>query len=175
MGPEAQCLTRALKAPTPHEPVTRLAEQARRVVAFHVPPATAFLMRLPGTTSTDLGRPDRTDLRGRDEKADRSDASSRRIGRPLPAEVQAVLDRPAVLVVRSAFRRQQRGAASFFQNPRLGRRCRPGTDRLADDPGSGAVAAQDLVQAPFFQVLLSERDDRRRNLVAHQGERYVAH
>jgi len=30
MGPEAQCLTRALKAPTPHEPVTRLAEQARR-------------------------------------------------------------------------------------------------------------------------------------------------
>ena len=30
MGPEAQCLTRALKAPAPHEPVTRLAEQARR-------------------------------------------------------------------------------------------------------------------------------------------------
>jgi hypothetical protein len=29
-GPEAQCLTRALKAPAPHEPVTRLAEQARR-------------------------------------------------------------------------------------------------------------------------------------------------
>ena len=57
MGAEAQCLTSALKAPTPHEPVTRLAEQARRVVAFHVPPATAFLMRLPGTTSTDHGRP----------------------------------------------------------------------------------------------------------------------
>jgi hypothetical protein len=50
-------------------------------VAFHVPPATALLMRLPGTTSTDLGRPDRTDLRGRDEKAGRSDASFRRIGR----------------------------------------------------------------------------------------------
>ena len=81
MGPEAQCLTRALKAPTPHEPVTRLAEQARRIVAFHMPPATAFLMRLPGTTSADLGRPDRTDLRGRDEKAGRSDASFRRIER----------------------------------------------------------------------------------------------
>ena len=81
MGPEARCLTRALKAPAPHEPVTRLAEQARRVVAFHVPPATAFLMRFPGTTSTDLGRPGRTDLRDRDEKAGRSDASSRRIWR----------------------------------------------------------------------------------------------
>ena len=33
MGPEARCLTRALKAPTPDEPVTRFAEQARRVVA----------------------------------------------------------------------------------------------------------------------------------------------
>jgi hypothetical protein len=68
MGPEARCLTRALKAPAPHEPVTRLAEQARRIVAFHVPPATALLMRLPGTTSTGLGRPDRPDLRGRDER-----------------------------------------------------------------------------------------------------------
>ena len=29
-GPEARYLTRALKAPAPHEPVTRLAEQARR-------------------------------------------------------------------------------------------------------------------------------------------------
>ena len=29
-GPEARCLTRALTAPAPHEPVTRLAEQARR-------------------------------------------------------------------------------------------------------------------------------------------------
>src|SRR6266566_1424357 len=84
MGPKAQCLTRAL-APTPHEPVTRLAEQARRIVAFHVPPTTAFLMRLPGTTSTDLGRPDRTDLHGRGEKAGRSDASSRRIGARPPA------------------------------------------------------------------------------------------
>jgi hypothetical protein len=53
---------------------------------FHVPPATAFLTRPPGTTSTDLGRPDRTDLRDRDEQADRSDASLRRIGaRPPPA------------------------------------------------------------------------------------------
>ena len=65
---EVTFLTRALKAPAPHEPVTRLAEQARRIVAFHMPPTTAFLMRLPGKTSTDLGRPDRTDLRGRDEK-----------------------------------------------------------------------------------------------------------
>ena len=32
---------RALKAPTPHEPVTRL-------VAFHVPPATALLDEAPG-------------------------------------------------------------------------------------------------------------------------------
>ena len=47
MGPEALCLTRALKPPTPPEPVTRLAEQARRVVALYVPPTTAFLMRLP--------------------------------------------------------------------------------------------------------------------------------
>ena len=83
MGAEARYLTPALKAPTPHEPVTRLAEQARRVVAFHAPPATAFLMRLPGTTSTDFGRPDRTDLRDRDEKGGRGEASSRRIGRAL--------------------------------------------------------------------------------------------
>lgn len=81
MGPEARCRTPALKAPAPYEPVTRLAEQGRRVVAFPVPAATAFLMTLPGTTSTDLGRPDRTDLRDRDEKAGRSDASFRRIGR----------------------------------------------------------------------------------------------
>jgi hypothetical protein len=40
--------------------------------------------------------------------------------------------------------------------------------------GDGAVAVQDVVQAPSFQVLLGERDDRRRNLVAHQGERYIA-
>jgi hypothetical protein len=50
------------ESPTPHEPVTRLAEQARRVVAFHAPPATAFLMRLPGTTSTGLGRPAQIEL-----------------------------------------------------------------------------------------------------------------
>ena len=55
---------------------------------FHVPPATAFLMRLPGTTSTDLGRPDRTDLRDRDEKADRSDTSFRRIGGARPQQAR---------------------------------------------------------------------------------------
>jgi len=38
----------ALKARTPHEPVTRLAEQARRVVAFHVPPASSA-RHSPGT------------------------------------------------------------------------------------------------------------------------------
>lgn len=53
---------------------------------FHVPPATAFLTRPPGTTSTDLGRPDRTDLRDRDEQADRSDASLRRIGARPPRQ-----------------------------------------------------------------------------------------
>jgi hypothetical protein len=56
---------------------------------FHVPPATAFLTRPPGTTSTDLGRPDRTDLRDRDEQADRSDASLRRIGARPPGSPAA--------------------------------------------------------------------------------------
>lgn len=87
--------------------------------------------------------------------------------------VEGVLDRPAVLVVRGAFHRQQWAPrVSFKSVPRLP--LPPEHRSSRSRSGDGAVAVQDIVQAPSFQVLLGERDDRRRNLVAHQGERYIA-
>jgi len=58
MGPEAQCLTRPLKDAAPHEPVTRLAEQARRSASRSSGPAGAAGAGagLPGRVGAGAGR-----------------------------------------------------------------------------------------------------------------------
>ena len=66
--------------------------------------------------------------------------------------MDAELDRLAGVIERGSIHGEQRRTAPNRQQPRLGSAGQPGTHGLVGDPGLEAAAAEELVEAGFFQL-----------------------